>query len=61
MIEACVDRSRAVGYARLDLWTDSQLAAARRLYERAGFKRRETKRERHFGQDIGSETWSLDL
>lgn len=61
LVEACVDRARAIGYTRLDLWTDSQLAAARRLYERSGFRLRETKRERHFGQDIGSETWSLDL
>jgi DNA-binding MarR family transcriptional regulator/predicted GNAT family acetyltransferase len=61
LVNVCVERARAAGYKRLDLWTDGQLAPARRLYERAGFTRCETKRERHFGQDIESETWSLDL
>lgn len=61
LVEACVERARTAGYERLELWTDNQLTSARRLYARAGFILRETKVERHFGQDIGSETWVLPL
>lgn len=61
LVESCVSRARALGYRRLELWTDSQLAQARRLYERAGFSRVDVRQERFFGQDIGSETWIIDL
>ncbi|GFE76985.1 hypothetical protein NTCA1_46340 [Novosphingobium sp. TCA1] len=61
LVEACVERARTAGYDQLELWTDSQLASARRLYARSGFTLRDTKTERHFGQDIGSETWVMDL
>lgn len=61
LVDACVSRARSLGYERLELWTDSQLAPARRLYERAGFSRVEIRQERFFGQEIGSETWTMDL
>lgn len=61
LVEACVERARTAGYDHLELWTDSQLASARRLYARSGFTLRDTRTERHFGQDIGSETWVMDL
>ncbi|WIW87260.1 helix-turn-helix domain-containing GNAT family N-acetyltransferase [Sphingobium sp. V4] len=61
LVEACIARARTAGYRQLELWTDSQLTSARRLYARAGFKLRDTKVERHFGQDIGSETWAMAL
>lgn len=61
LVESCVSRARELGYRRLELWTDSQLTPARRLYERAGFSRVDVRQERFFGQDIGSETWIIDL
>lgn len=61
LVRACVERARAIGYQRLELWTDSQLTSARRLYRRAGFVLRETKNEWHFGRNIGSETWAMTL
>ncbi len=61
LVDSCVKRARALGYERLELWTDSQLVSARRLYDRAGFSRMDVRQERFFGQDIGSETWALDL
>lgn len=61
LVEACIERARAAGYDQLELWTDSQLTSARRVYARAGFMLRETTIERHFGQDIGSETWVITL
>jgi hypothetical protein len=53
--------ARQVGYRRVTLWTQSELRAARRLYEAAGFSL--VKRERHqsFGRDLVAETWELAL
>lgn len=61
LIDTCVSRARALGYKRLELWTDRQLVSARSLYGRAGFSLVDVRQERFFGKDIGSETWSLDL
>ncbi|AYV45982.1 MarR family transcriptional regulator [Caulobacter flavus] len=61
LVEACVARAKALGYRRLDLWTVSVLADARRLYQRAGFKLAEETPARRFDQDLVDQTWSLDL
>jgi GNAT superfamily N-acetyltransferase len=39
LVEACVTRARADGRARLTLHTTAAMPAARRLYERLGFRR----------------------
>ncbi|MBB3953617.1 bifunctional helix-turn-helix transcriptional regulator/GNAT family N-acetyltransferase [Novosphingobium sediminicola] len=61
LVDTCVSRARALGYGRLELWTDSQLLSARRLYARSGFAQVEARQEHYFGQEIGSEIWALDL
>ena len=61
LVAACVERARAVGYDTLVLWTNSVLASARRLYQRAGFVLVEEHPHHAFGQDLVSQTWSLDL
>lgn len=61
LISSCVKRARELGYDRLDLWTNSVLAAARSLYERAGFKLVEETSHRSFGHDLLGQTWSLSL
>ena len=61
LIDACVARARALGYQRLDLWTVTALSAARKLYQRAGFKVIEETPGRRFGQDLVDQIWSLDL
>ena len=61
LVSECVRFARAAGYERIVLWTQQNLAAARHLYEQAGFTR--TAREPHhsFGHDLIAETWRLEL
>jgi DNA-binding MarR family transcriptional regulator/GNAT superfamily N-acetyltransferase len=61
LIDECVRFARAAGYRKLVLWTQSELDAARRLYERAGFKRVRSEPHRSFGKKLVAETWELRL
>jgi ribosomal protein S18 acetylase RimI-like enzyme len=60
-VSECVRFAGQAGYRKITLWTQSELRAARRLYEATGF--RLVKRERHqsFGRDLVAETWELGL
>jgi ribosomal protein S18 acetylase RimI-like enzyme len=53
--------ARQTGYRKITLWTQSELRAARRLYEAAGFRVVRRERNHSFGTDLVSETWELDL
>lgn len=61
LVAACVDFARQAGYRKLTLWTHSTLTAARRLYERAGFRLAHSEHNPSFGLDLTDETWELDL
>ena len=54
--------ARQVGYRRIILWTQSELSAARYLYEEAGFQLVKQEPHRSWGRDdLVAETWELDL
>ena len=61
LVRQCVSFARRAGYRSMVLWTQSELTAARHVYERAGFRR--TRRHPHhsFGRDLVAETWRLTL
>ena len=61
LVDACLGFARAAGYAKIRLWTNAELHAARRIYERAGFRLREETRGRRFGRDQVFQTWELEL
>ncbi len=61
LVAECVGFSRAAGYEKMTLWTQSNLLAARHLYEAAGFSCVAQERHHRFGKDLVAETWELTL
>jgi hypothetical protein len=57
----CLGFARGAGYAKVRLWTNAELQAARRLYERAGFHMVEESPGHRFGHDQVFQTWELGL
>lgn len=61
LVDACIDFARGAGYRKLVLWTEAGLDAARRVYERAGFRLDAESHEQRYGREFVSQTWELAL
>jgi ribosomal protein S18 acetylase RimI-like enzyme len=61
LVGACVNFARAAGYRKLVLWTQSELTAARAIYERLGFRKVRSEPHRSFGKKLVGEYWELAL
>ncbi len=61
LVDQVIRFARDRRYRKVRLWTQSDLAAARRIYAAAGFLLTESKPHHSFGKDLVGEYWELPL
>jgi GNAT superfamily N-acetyltransferase len=61
LVEECLRFARQIGYKHMTLWTTSNLTAARKIYQQAGFELVEEEAVHSFGKDLVSQTWARAL
>lgn len=61
LVDECLRFARLVGYKQMVLWTNSVLADARRIYERANFKLLEEEPHYSFGKHLIGQVWGRDI
>ena len=60
LVEECIRFARDAGYKKILLWTQSELTAARSIYEHAGFKVVAKEKHDSWGREnLVAETWEL--
>ena len=61
LVKACLDFARQAGYSRMRLWTQADLAQARRVYLAHGFRLTGEEPHHSFGHDLVGQTYEADL
>lgn len=61
LVDECIVFARGKGYRKLTLWTQSNLVAARAIYQSRGFRLVKSEPNEAYGQKLVSETWELRL
>jgi len=61
LVDEVIHFARHAGYKKVQLWTQSDLRVARRIYRAAGFELVGTEEHSMFGSPLTAETWDLNL
>ena len=62
LVEECIRFARQTGYKKMMLWTQSELKAARAIYQKAGFELTAEEKHDSWGRKgLVAETWELEL
>jgi GNAT superfamily N-acetyltransferase len=61
LVDECVTFARQAGYARMRLWTNDPLVAARHIYLSRGFVLVEEAPHHSYGADLVGQVYELDL
>jgi GNAT superfamily N-acetyltransferase len=62
LVAECLRFARQAGYKKMVLWTQSELPAARHIYQDAGFQLAQQKKHQSWGRDdLVAQVWELKL
>jgi DNA-binding MarR family transcriptional regulator/N-acetylglutamate synthase-like GNAT family acetyltransferase len=61
LVKQCEKFARQAGYEKIYLWTQTELASARKIYQAHGYRKVEESVHTSFGQPVEGESWVLDL
>jgi len=62
LVSECIQFAEQAGYKKMMLWTQSELTAARKIYQEAGFRLVKEEAHQSWGRDdLVSETWQLKV